>query len=100
MTGLSLILAPAAAVSPVLAQWSPAVESPAWRELRRSELPGEGWTFVEATRTDRVEAAEYLRNPSVVKGNVEVEGTAFVIKKPLCRTYLVVCVFVALLFFN
>ena len=74
MTGLSLILAPAAAVSPVLAQWSPAVESSAWRELRRSELPGEGWTFVEATRTDRVEAAEYLRNPRSVEGNVEVEA--------------------------
>ena len=74
MTGLSLILAPAAAVSPVLAQWSPAVESSAWRELRRRELPGEGWTFVEATRTARFKAAEYLRNPKAVAETVEMEA--------------------------
>ena len=67
-------MAHAAAVSPVRAEWSPASESSAWRELRRRELPGEGWTFVEATRTDRFEAAEYLRNPTAVDKSVEMEA--------------------------
>tara|TARA_B100001057_G_scaffold120330_1_gene118961 strand:- start:59 stop:505 length:447 start_codon:yes stop_codon:yes gene_type:complete len=74
VTGLALLMAHAAAVSPVRAEWSPASESSAWRELRRRELPGEGWTFVEATRTDRFEAAEYLRNPTAVDKSVEMEA--------------------------
>ena len=74
VTGLSLLLAHASAVSPVLAEWSPGSESPFWGELRRRELPGDSWTFVEATRTDRFEAAEYLRNPTAVAGTVEMEA--------------------------
>ena len=69
-SGLSLV----AVAAPVRAQWVPSVESPDWRELRRRELPGSGWRFVEATRTEQLQAAEYLRHPRAVADTVELEA--------------------------
>lgn len=69
-SGLALV----AVAAPVRAQWVPSVESPDWRELRRRELPGSGWRFVEATRTEQLQAAEYLRHPRAVTDTVELEA--------------------------
>ena len=69
-SGLALV----AVEAPVRAQWVPSVESPHWRELRRRELPGSGWRFVEATRTEQLQAAEYLRHPRAVADTVELEA--------------------------
>ena len=69
-SGLALV----AVAAPVRAQWAPSLESSAWRELRRRELPGSGWRFVEATRTEQLQAAEYLRHPRAVADTVELEA--------------------------
>ena len=64
----------AAGASPVRAEWSPLPEPAVWSEVRRRELAGDGWRFVEATRTDQLQAAEYLRHPRAVGQTVELEA--------------------------
>ena len=62
---------------PVMGQetdWVPAPEPVIWRSLRDTHLPGADWRFVEAMRTDRAEAAEYLRRPRAVNDTVELEA--------------------------
>ena len=67
-------LTAAVGAAPVPAPWAPAVESAEWRERRHRELPGSDWRFVEATRTEQLQAAEYLRHPKAVADTVELEA--------------------------
>ena len=69
LTSTALIVA-----APVRAEWSPLPEPAVWSEVRRRELAGDGWRFVEATRTDQLQAAEYLRHPRAVGQTVELEA--------------------------
>ncbi|MBR75618.1 MAG: hypothetical protein CL863_04605 [Cyanobium sp. RS427] len=47
----------------VRADWRPEPESNQWRELRTLHLPDSQWQFMDAIRTERLEAAEYIRAP-------------------------------------
>ena len=48
---------------PVRANWQPEPEPLVWSRLRKTHLPGEGWTFVDAMSSPKLQAAEYLRSP-------------------------------------
>ena len=50
---------------PVRANWHPEPEPLAWSRLRKTHLPGGGWTFVDAIAKPQLQAAEYLRSPRV-----------------------------------
>ena len=71
---VALPLGLVAGLAPARADWLPQTEPPRWSELRQRELPGDGWRFMEAMRNDQVEAAEYLRFPTVVGETVELEA--------------------------
>ncbi|MAU76996.1 MAG: hypothetical protein CL831_09050 [Crocinitomicaceae bacterium] len=50
---------------PVNANWQPEPEPISWSRLRKSHLPGEGWSFVDSISNPQLQAAEYLRSPRV-----------------------------------
>ena len=50
---------------PARAHWHPEPEPLAWSRLRKTHLPGGGWTFVDAMVKPQLQAAEYLRSPRV-----------------------------------
>ena len=50
---------------PVRANWHPEPEPIFWSQLRKTHLPGGGWTFVDAMAKPQLQAAEYLRSPRV-----------------------------------
>ena len=47
----------------VHADWRPGPEPKQWQELRAHYLPEPQWQFMDAIRTQRLEAAEYIREP-------------------------------------
>ena len=68
---LALLTTPLTAPHPLLASeaWAPAAEPEAWR-IRRDRLlasgrlPAADWVYMDSMGTDRLEAGEYLSNPS------------------------------------
>ena len=59
---------------PAFAEWHPTEEPAVWQSRRSELLPGDGWIFMEALNTPALKAAEYIRDPQVVQGAVEVEA--------------------------
>ena len=54
------------------AAWAPEPEPSFWREVRlqlanNKKIQGADWTFMEALQSPKIEAAEYLRDPSRVE---------------------------------
>ena len=58
----------------VRADWRPEPEPQQWRQLRMLHLPESQWQFMDAIRTDRLEAAEYIRAPRLQRNTVAFDA--------------------------
>ena len=85
---LSVVLVvPLIVVTPVRADWTPSPEPAHWIKIRRQliddgQMPRADWMFLEGTRNDRLEAAEYLNSLRRVAGNVQFQGLLLLRRHP------------------
>ena len=90
---LLAVAVPFLSAGPVLANWQPMAEPNQWREVRSSlieagKLNKAPWIFLEALDTEKVQAAEYMLNPSANKGYVTFQG-ALLLRRNLQKEWTV-----------